>query len=168
MPASNTKAYAPGRAEDLYRRSMYTYWKRASPPPSMQVFDAPTRESCVTGRLATNTPLQALVLWNDPQFIECARVLASRVLGSPGTDAERLTELYRRCAGRRPDAKRLELLVSLLGQFRERYAAAPEDAQKLTTIGESMVPAGVQRPELAAWTMVANAVMATDAFVTKD
>ena len=168
MPASNTKAYAPGRADDLYRRSMYTYWKRASPPPSMQVFDAPTRESCVTGRLATNTPLQALVLWNDPQFIEAARVLASRVLASQSSDAERLTELYRRCTGRRPDAKRLEILAALLGQFRERYASAPEDAQKLTTIGESMVPAGLQRPELAAWTMVANAVMATDAFVTKD
>ncbi len=78
MPQSNTRAYMQGKGQDLWRRSLYTYWKRAAPPPSMLALDAPTREFCTTRRLTTNTPLQALVLWNDPQFVEAARAARAR------------------------------------------------------------------------------------------
>jgi hypothetical protein len=172
MPASNTKSYQQDMGESLYRRSLYTYWKRASPPPSMQVFDAPTRESCVTQRLTTNTPLQALVLWNDPQFVEAARLLATSVLHEPiRSDAERMTAMFRRVTGEHVSSANLSILLDALADFRTRYEAAPEDARKLIAVGATPLPADLpeaQMPELAAWTMIANSVLSTDSFLIKD
>ncbi len=168
MPQSNTREYLRGSGDELWRRSLYTYWKRACPPPSLLTLDAPTREFCTIRRASTNTPLQALVLWNDEQFVEAARSLAARVLAEPAADdGARLASLFLRCAARMPEADELALLRAALADFRARYAAAPEDAQRLIEVGESMPPAGLEPAELAAWTMLANAVLNLDAVLTR-
>ena len=159
MIQSNTRAYARGQGNDLWRRSLYTYWKRACPPPAMMAFDAPTRESCTIRRSQTNTPLAALVTWNDEQFVEAARGLAQRILTEPGDDASRLKSLFRRCTARAPESEELAAATRTLVAFRERYQQAPEDAAKLIDVGESPALPGLPPPELAAWTMMANAMM---------
>jgi hypothetical protein len=159
MPQSNTREYKVGIGDELWRRSLYTYWKRASPPPAMLTFDAPTREFCTIRRTATSTPLQALVLWNDEQFVEAARVLAQRTLAEPGDDAARLTRLFRRCAARTPNDMELAALTRALAAFRERYAAAPDDAKALIKTGMAPASESLDPAELAAWTMIASATL---------
>ncbi|HZW10491.1 MAG TPA: PSD1 and planctomycete cytochrome C domain-containing protein [Phycisphaerales bacterium] len=168
MPNSNTRIYEMGSGEDLWRRSMYTYWKRAAPPPSMLTFDAPTREFCEIKRSSTNTPLQALVLWNDVQFVEAARGVAARVLAGAEDDPRRLALLYLLCAGRPLDQARREALGAALADFRARFEGSRADAEKLIELGESPVPEGVRSEELAAWTMLASAVMSSDATIVKN
>jgi hypothetical protein len=168
MLQSNTRVYEQGMGEDLWRRSLYTYWKRAAPPPSMLTFDAPTREFCTPRRLATNTPLQALVLWNDPQFVEAARVAAERTLAEPGDDASRIVSLYRRATGETPSDKVRAAIESTLARNRARYRASPEDAMKLVAVGEAPRAEGLDPAELASWTMLANAVLSSDATIVKD
>ncbi|MFZ9916240.1 MAG: DUF1553 domain-containing protein, partial [Phycisphaerales bacterium] len=168
MLQSNTRIYQQGMGDDLWRRSMYTYWKRAAPPPSLLTFDAPTREFCTPRRLTTNTPLQALVLWNDPQFVEAARVAAERVLRADGNDATRMRELFRRATGEDPSESARAAMQSALDKSRARYQAAPEDAMKLVEVGEAPRAEGIDPAELAAWTMLANAVLSSDATIVKD
>lgn len=167
MLQSNTRVYERGMGEDLWRRSLYTYWKRAAPPPSMLTFDAPTREFCNIRRTSTNTPLQALVLWNDEQFVEAARVLATRTLDEGGDDRARLARMFRRCAVRAPQAEELDKLEAALARFRQRYAAAPGDAQALVEVGEAPVAANHAAVELAAWTMVASSLLNIDATIVR-
>jgi hypothetical protein len=114
MVQSNTREYVVGQGSDLWRRSLYTYWKRACPPPTLLALDAPTREVCVVRRASTNTPLQALALWNDEQFVEAARGLAERTLQGPGDEEEKLATLFRRCTGRRPEPDELASLSGAL------------------------------------------------------
>jgi hypothetical protein len=159
MPQSNTREYVRGDGEDLWRRSIYTYWKRAAPPPSMLTFDAPTRESCVTRRTPTSTPLQALALMNDEQFQEAARVMAQRTLAESSDDRERLEGMFRRCVSRSPEPEEMRTLEEALAVFRERYTDVPWDATGVTSAGEAASPEGVDRGELAAWTMVASALL---------
>ena len=159
MPASNTRNYTRGMGDDLWRRSLYTYWKRACPPPSLQMFDAPTRESCTIRRSSTNTPLQALVLWNDPQFVEAARVLAQRTLGESKDESQCLSMLFSRCLGRKPDAEEAARLTAALAKFREKFFASEEDAKKLLAVGDAPFSTEIPAAELAAWTMLASAVM---------
>ncbi len=158
MPQSNTREYVRGSGDELYRRSLYTYWKRAAPPPSMLTLDAPTREFCTVRRPSTSTPLQALVLWNDEQFVEASRVLAQRTLAEPGDDAAKLSRIFERCTARKPDAQQMAALTSALADFRERYKNAPEDAANSLKYGMAPI-AEVDKSELAAWTLIANAVM---------
>jgi hypothetical protein len=167
MVQSNTRFFVRGEGDDLWRRSLYTYWKRACPPPSMLTLDAPTREFCNIRRSTTNTPLQALVLWNDEQFVEAARVLAQRTLAEAGGDDERLARLFRRCASRTPDADELELLRGTLEHFRGRYAGELEAAKALVEVGEAPVPAGLDAAELAAWTLIASSVLNLDAVICR-
>ncbi len=173
MPSSNTRNFQRDDGTALWRRSLYTYWKRAVPPPSLLTFDAPTREFCTVRRGTTNTPLQALVLWNDEQFVEAARVLAQRTLdevvpnpmGSEilnDPDDWRLARMFRRCTGRMPEAAEMVRLRVAFDAFLERYAAVPEDASKLLEIGEAPLPMEADLPRLAAWTMLGNALMALD------
>ncbi|MGE3109629.1 MAG: PSD1 and planctomycete cytochrome C domain-containing protein [Phycisphaerales bacterium] len=159
MPQSNTREFKRGMGEDLWRRSMYTYWKRAAPPPAMLTFDAPTREFCTIRRATTSTPLQALVLWNDEQFVEAARVLAQRTLATEGDEESRLRQVFSRLVARAPSPGEVAKLRAALGAFRERYAAAPEDAEGMLKLGESPRAEGVEAAELAAWTMIASSVM---------
>jgi cytochrome c553 len=168
MLQSNTRVYEQGTGEDLWRRSLYTYWKRACPPPALQTFDAPTRESCVIRRIATNTPLQALVLWNDVQFVEAARVLAQRTLSAPGSDGERLEALFVRATGRKAAANALTPLEQGLERFRARYAGDEEGAKKLVALGMAPRPENADPRELAAWTMLASTVLNLDATLCRN
>jgi hypothetical protein len=167
MPPSNTRVYERGMGADLWRRSLYTYWKRAAPPPSMLTFDAPTREFCNIRRTNTNTPLQALVLWNDEQFVEAARVLATRTLDEVGDDRQRLERMFQRCTVRTPQAAEVARLLTALEHFRARYRAAPEDAAALIQIGEAPTSATHAAEELAAWTMIANSLLNLDATIVR-
>ena len=168
MPQSNTREYVRGTGDDLWRRSLYTYWKRACPPPSLLTFDAPTREFCTIRRASTNTPLQALALWNDEQLVEAARGLAARVLSEPAReDRERLTRLFLRCAVREPEEAELAALTRALTDLRARYAAAPDDARALLEVGEAPVPPEFDPAELAAWTLLASAVLSLDVVLVR-
>ena len=168
MPESNTRNYKADMAEGLYRRSMYTFWKRAAPPAGMDTFNAPARENCTVKRERTNTPLQALNTLNDIQFIEAARVLAQRLLkeGSPTTIA-RLNAMARRVLSRdfTPD-EQVILIASLVNLTRE-YEAAPEEAKKLIATGEFKADPALPAPELAAWTLIANQVLNMDEVLNK-
>ena len=168
MPQSNTRTFVQDTGDALWRRSLYTYWKRASPPPTMLTLDAPTREYCVTRRLTTNTPLQALVLWNDIQFVEAARGLAARVISEQDHDEQRLGLLYRWITSGQLSPELQEVLQSALDEYRDRFARAPEDAELLVSTGESPVPDSISPVDLASWTLIANAIMSSDAAIVKD
>jgi hypothetical protein len=169
MPQSNTRSYAQGQGDDLWRRSLYTYWKRASPPPSMLALDAPTREFCTVRRFTTNTPLQSLVLWNDPQFVEAARVTAERTLREPGDDRARLARLWTRVTGHPADDARVSMLAEALSAERLRWGGSgAADAAKLVEVGEAPLAPGLDAPEVAAWAMVCHAILASDAAIVKD
>jgi len=183
MLQSNTRFFVRDDGEALWRRSLYTYWKRAVPPPSLMTFDAPTREFCSIRRSITNTPLQALVLWNDVQFVEAARALAQRTLaetvptadgavggGAEGTwdaDAWRIARMFRRCTGRDPEPGEAARLRAALDTFLQRYAQAPEAAAKLLMVGETPVPEGADPAQLAAWMLLANALLALDEVISQ-
>ena len=170
MVQSNTRTFERDDGDALWRRSLYTYWKRAAPPPSMLTFDAPTREFCTIRRGQTVTPLQALVLWNDEQFVEAARELAERTLleaDAGATDADRITRMFLRCTGREPEAMEAEALLTGLADFRARYADAKEDAAMLIAVGESGASADLDPRELAAWTMIASTLFSLDAMISR-
>ncbi len=162
QPNSPTGHYVRGKGSDLYRRSIYTFHKRTSPPPLMTIFDAPDRTGCSARRYHTNTPLGVLVTINSEQFLECARVLATRTLKGGGTTDERLTQLFRRTTSRNPSAKDLKTLRDGLETLKGRYSATPDDAAKLLEQGDAPIPEGVDRAELAAWTIVASTVLNLD------
>ena len=168
MPESNTRLYKADAGEGLYRRSMYTFWKRAAPPASMDNFNAPARENCTVKRERTNTPLQALNTLNDIQFIEAARVLAQHVLKEGGpTPISRLTYLSQRVLSRPfTDDEQVILIASLINLMRD-YEAAPEEAKKLITTGATQPADGIAAPELAAWTLIANQVLNLDETLNK-
>ncbi len=165
---TNLSKFTPDSGEKLYRRSMYTYWKRSSPHPSMTTFDATTREKCTGRRSRTNTPLQALVTLNDPQFVEAGRAFAQRVLIEGGTTAgERISFAIRSALGREPRAAEQQLLTGLLERERARFQQQPERAKQLLAIGESPRNAALAADEHAAWTVVANTILNLDEFLTK-
>ena len=168
MIGSNTRDYRRDSGENLYRRSMYTFWKRSAPPASMDVFNAPSREVCAVRRERTNTPLQALVTLNDPQFVEAARHLAQHTLvhGSPSTDT-RLDYLARRLLCRPLEDAELTVVRTSLAALSEHYAAHAEDARQLLSVGESKADSSLDAAELAAWTMLANQLMNLDEVLNK-
>ncbi|GJQ30935.1 MAG: cytochrome c [Phycisphaerae bacterium] len=167
MPDSNTGKFVRDSGDALWRRSLYTFWKRASPAPAMLTFDVPTRESCVIRRPTTNTPLQALVLWNDEQFVEAARGLAARAIRHAEPDDARLRFLFLTAASREPTDAERDAMLAALAAYRARFAAATDDAAALLRVGESALPMDVDRADLASWTMLANAVLASDAVIVQ-
>jgi hypothetical protein len=160
--------YHESQGADLYRRSMYTFWKRTVPPAALTTFDAPDREKCTSRRLITNTPLQALVLLNDPTYVEAARVLAQRAIQEAGGDpAARVRFLFRQATARAPAERETRVLLELAQRRLEHYRKQPELARKLITAGAS--PAANMNPvELAAWTMVASTILNLDETITKE
>ena len=157
------------RGEALYRRSLYTFWKRTVPPPNMLVFDAPNRETCIVERSRSNTPLQALVLMNDPQFVEAARVLAESLLErrAGANDDELVAGLYRRVLARPPTERELEALLDLVADLRRGYEEDAEAAAALLRVGERPANESVPSAELAAWTVAASAMLNLDEAVTR-
>jgi hypothetical protein len=161
--------YVQDTGDSLYRRSMYTYFKRTVAPPTMMTFDAAGRETCVVRETRTNTPLQALTLMNDITFIEAARGLAQRVMASGGqTPEERLMLAFRLATSRRPRPQELQILVTGWQTHRARFAKNAEAADKLTKIGELQRPDNLDLPELAAYTTVAGMLLNLDEAITKE
>ncbi len=168
MIGSNTRDYRRDSGDKLYRRSLYTFWKRAAPPASMDILNAPSRETCTVRRERTNTPLQALVTLNDPQFVEAARVLAQRVLKEGGaTDAGRLEALAKRLLARPLRPEEARVAGGVLGDLLAHYKAHPDDAKKLLTVGEAKADPTLDASTLAAWTMLANQMMNLDEVLNK-
>jgi hypothetical protein len=171
MIGSNTRDYRRDTGENLYRRSLYTFWKRSAPPASLEVFNAPNRETCVVRRERTNTPLQALVTLNDPQFVEAARRLAETVLlnssGGPATDDARLDTLARRLLARPFRDAELMIVRGSLAELRTAYKANEADARALVTVGDSKADPSLAVTELAAWTMLANQLLNLDEVLNK-
>ena len=167
MIGSNTRDYRRDSGDGLYRRSLYTFWKRAAPPASMDILNAPNRETCTVRRERTNTPLQALVTLNDPQFVEAARVLAQRVLKEGNKDAGRLDALAKRLLARPLRPEEAKVVGGVLAELLAHYKAHPADAKKLLTVGESKADASLDEPMLAAWAMLANQMMNLDEVLNK-
>jgi hypothetical protein len=160
--------YSQSHGADLYRRTMYTFWKRTCPPAQLATFDAPDRETCTVRRARTNTPLQALVLMNDPTYVEASRKLAERILIEGGTTTEqRIQFAFRLATARPPTPRELHVLQRVLDQQLARFNSNPDAAAKLLAVGES--PRNEQLPdaELAAWSAVANVILNLDETVTK-
>jgi len=163
-----SRTYQQGKGDDLHRRSLYTYWKRTVPPPSMATFDAPEREFCLVRRSRTNTPLQAFVMLHDPQFIEAARHLAARMMTANKSTGERIGFGFRVVTARKPTAREIQILSHLYTKRMTHYQANPKAAESLLTIGESTTPQHLPPTELAAWTTVARTMLNLSEAITKN
>jgi hypothetical protein len=160
--------YPQDHGEGLYRRGLYTYWKRQSPPPGMLAFDAPTRETCTVRRPRTNTPLQALTLLNDTTYVEAARTLAERMMSAASEPAERVRAAFRAATARLPDDDAVEVLLNVYGRQLAEYRQNVPEAEKLLAVGESPRDRSLDPCEHAAWTTVASMILNMDETVTKD
>ena len=161
-------AYKRDEGEGSHRRSLYTFWKRTSPPPSMMILDAAKRDVCIARRQTTASPLQALLLWNDPQYVEAARALAERVLKQDeASQAATLEILFRWLTSRRPHADELAVLASFHDEQRAYFRGAPENAEKLLSMGDQPRDPGVDPIELAALSAVAEMLLSYDETIMK-
>jgi hypothetical protein len=163
----SAQTYRQGKGDDLYRRSLYTFWKRTAPPTALNSFDAPDREFCVVRRSRTNTPLQALVLLNEPTYVEAARKLAERMIAAGDDTQQRIDFGFRSATSRRPTPAERKILTRALEQRRKSYQENPSAASKLLQVGESIRNQKLDPIELAAWTIVASAIMNLDETITK-
>jgi hypothetical protein len=163
------RGYKHEPGDGLYRRTMYTIWKRSAGPPTLSLFDGPNRDVCTVKRSRTNTPTQALALLNEITFVEAARVLAARILTEGGTTAEqRFTWAMQQVAARPPTARELQVLTAGLAARRASFEATPDKAHQLLGFGETRSPNDLPPVELAAWTLMANVLMNLDEFVTRE
>jgi Protein of unknown function (DUF1553)/Protein of unknown function (DUF1549)/Planctomycete cytochrome C/Concanavalin A-like lectin/glucanases superfamily len=167
-PTSDTVHYIQEHGDALYRRSMYTYWKRMASPPNMDAFDAPMRDVVCTRRQRTDTPLQALVTMNDVQWVEASRALAARVIREGGQETgKRLNLMSEILLSREAPPKMAAVLEASLKQMEDHYRADPKAAHALVNVGEKKHDTSIPEPELAAWTMVASEMLNLDETVTK-
>jgi hypothetical protein len=158
-PPFTSQIFLPGKGTSAHRRSIYTFWKRTSPPPSMALFDAPTRETCAVVRGSTNTPLQALVLMNEPQYVEAAITLGRRMIAEGGaTPAERIGFVFKTATGRTPTSGEADLLEKSYVKHLARYTADP--ASTAAFIGENS-------PELATCAMLSSIILNLDELVSR-
>jgi mono/diheme cytochrome c family protein len=165
----DTNYYEPDKGEDLYRRGLYTYWKRTIAPPHMQIFNAPGREQCSMRQEATNTPMQALLTLNDPTFIEAARHLAQRMIREGGDRAaDRIRYGYKLALAHEPDAVRQQVLLGGLSDYQSHFVSRIEDAQALLAVGDTDPDASVAEAELAAYTMLASVMLNLDEIITRE
>jgi len=167
-PTSDTVNYVQQHGDALYRRSLYSYWKRMATLPDMDGFDAPMRDVVCTRRQRTDTPLQALVTMNDVQWVEAARALAQRVILEGGQRPEqRIGLMSEILLSHDPSPKMAAVLEASLEQMTKHYTADPQAAQKLVALGEEKRDATIPAPELAAWTMVASEMLNLDETLNK-
>jgi hypothetical protein len=161
--------YKPDTGEGLYRRSLYTYWKRTAPPPMMMNFDAAGREACVVRELRTNTPLQSLNLMNDVTYLEAARKMAERMMREGGTTAaERIAYGFELATAREPNRRESEILQASLSYYRDAFQSDPEAASKYLAQGEAPRDPRLDTRELAAYATMASMFLNLDATVTKE
>lgn len=166
--SSNTANFVQDHGDKLYRRSMYTFWKRTSPPPTLLTFDAPSRESCTVRRARTNTPLQALVLMNETQFVEASRVFGERMMTHDEPKIEdRMRYGFRLATARWPTADELRVIKKVFDVQLAQFKEAPEEAEKLLKIGEHPADGELDKTELAAWTMIGNLILNLSETITK-
>lgn len=162
------QTYVQSHGADLYRRTMYTFWKRTCPPPTLSTFDAPDREVCTVRRARANTPLQALILMNDPTYVEAARKLAERVLRQAGSVDDRLIQMFRLVLARGPNARETAVLRRILDEQIARFRDDTDAPLKLLSIGESPRDEQFEPAELAAWAAVASVILNLDEAVTRN
>ena len=166
--SSNTSKFMQDKGDALYRRSMYTFWKRTAPPPSMTTFDAPSRETCTVRRPRTNTPLQALAMMNDDQYVEASRHFARRIMREGGAKPEdRISFAFRLATARVPTADEIKVIAAV---YQGQLADFQKDRKKATdllSVGESPRDESLDPVELAAWTMIANLILNLDETETK-
>lgn len=163
------RTWEDARGENLYRRSLYTHWQRQYLHPAMRAFDAPSREECVAERARSNTPLQALVLLNDPTFVEAARVFAENILRHGGrTSREQLDWACRQATARHMRPAEEHVLLELLASHRAYFATAPEAAERLLAVGTAPVDGDIDRSELAAWTSIARTLLNLHETITRN
>ena len=166
---ATAQTFVQDHGEKLYRRSLYTFWKRTAPPPNMMAFDAPNREVCTIARGNTTTPLQALVTLNDPQFVEAARVFAQRILAKAAfSEAQRIRWAFQEVTSRHPGEQEESVLLACLARERARYAASQVAAQEYLSVGEFPRPSDVDAIELAAWSQVASVLLNLSETVTRN
>lgn len=164
----SAQSYTPDTGESLYRRSMYTFWKRQCPPPQMAIFDAPNREVCASRRARTNTPLQALALLNDPQYVEAARAMGERIMKEGGaSEDEKISFAFETATARLPSEREVQILKDVYNQELEDFRSDAEAAKELVSVGESQPDENCDPAELAAWTQVASTILNLDEVVTK-
>jgi hypothetical protein len=161
------QTYTQSHGPDLYRRTMYTFWKRTSPPPTLSTFDAPDRETCTVRRLRTNTPLQALILMNDPTYVEASRKLAERLLTSSRSDKKRIELAFQLALARPPAKRELAVLLRIAQEQIAVYRRDRDAAAQLLGFGEAARNQGLDSAELAAWTIVTNVILNLDEAITK-
>jgi hypothetical protein len=167
-PTSDTTHYKQDHGDALYRRSLYTYWKRMAMPPDMDAFDAPTRDTACTRRQRTDTPLQALVTMNDPQWVEASRALAQRLIEQGGKQPDqRIKYLSELVLSHDPSPQMESVLQRSLTQMQQHYTADPAAAKDLIAVGEKPRDPAIPPPELAAWTMVVSEVFNLDETLNK-
>jgi hypothetical protein len=166
MKESNTSNYKQDAGESLYRRSLYTFWKRTAAPASMEILNAPTREVFCVRRDRTNTPLQALVVLNDPQFVEASRQLAAHAISTSADIDQRIDYITKRLLDRLPKQNERTIIKSSFNDLLADFNARPDEAARLLKVGETPAPA-VPAPELAAWTMVASQILNLDETLTR-
>jgi hypothetical protein len=165
----NLRNYKHDKDSGLYRRSMYTIWKRTSAPPNMLIFDMPGREMCVVRRARTNTPLQALSLLNEVTYVEASRALAERMLIEGGhSDQERIHFAFQLATSRKPEPRELDSLLAGLERRKLSFRADPESAKKLLSVGERKPRVDLDPVELAAHTITASVILNLDETVTKE
>ena len=168
LATRNATEYIQGEGDDLYRRSMYTVWKRSAPPPAMMNFDAPDRYYCIVSRQKTATPLQSLVLMNDPQFVEAARMLGERCMKEGDkTVEERIQFIFKNLVGRNPTTQELSALTNLFQEELKQFNADQKRARELLSAGEYPVDKTLNAAALASYTLVSSTVMNFDEFVMK-
>jgi len=161
MPNSYPRTYQPDEGGKIYRRSLYTFWKRALPPPQMSLFDAPSREACVARRERTNTPLQALLLMNEPEFFKAAAQLANQLVAMEGVDdLGRLSMAHEMVTTQIPSEREITVLVEALHAFRTMYGTDPAAARQLADLASGSEI--LEAPELAAWTMITHSLFNLD------
>jgi hypothetical protein len=166
---STTNRWEESKGEDLYRRSMYTYWKRSVPHPAMLLFDAPFREACSLRRPRSNTPLQALNLMNDPTYVEACRGVARRIMREGGAEIPgRITYGFRLLLGRRPSPEETAVLQRAYTRNLGFFSGRPDDAQALLKVGSLPPDVTLDPSELAAWSTVASAILNSDEWITKE
>jgi hypothetical protein len=164
----STAKYIQSSGEQLYRKSLYTFWKRTVPPPNMMTFDAPSRDFCTIVRQETNTPLQALVLMNDPQIIEASRLLALRAFEEGGDSTEdKIRFMFRIATSRWPNSDEIGVLSSYLEEEKLRFRESPDQALAYLAIGEYRAEHRIDDNELAAYALLANTILNLDETISR-